>query len=107
DLGALVARMGRRNVRAIVVTDPDGRLMGVLRFDDANAPLQTPTSNTPNGAPWFGLLATDGLHDSEPGRVGIAFEWKEHEVGGGVNGDRVGFVGEVGLAELLKPISGW
>ena len=34
DLGALVARMGRRNVRAIVVTDPDGRLMGVLRFDD-------------------------------------------------------------------------
>ena len=35
DLGALVARMGRRNVRAIVVTDPDGRLVGVLRFDDA------------------------------------------------------------------------
>jgi len=34
-LDALVTRMGRRNVPAIVVTNPDGRLIGVLRFDDA------------------------------------------------------------------------
>lgn len=34
-LDALVARMRRRNVPAIVVTDPDGRLIGVLRLDDA------------------------------------------------------------------------
>ena len=44
----------------------------------------------------------DGLHDSEPGRLGIAFQGKEREMGGGVNGDGVGFVGEVGFAELVK-----
>lgn len=38
-LEALVARMRLRHVTAIVVTDPDGRLLGVLRFDDAERAL--------------------------------------------------------------------
>jgi len=51
-------------------------------------------------------LGADGLHDSESGLVGIAFEGEEHEVGGGVDGDGVGFVGQVGLPELVKSIPG-
>jgi hypothetical protein len=47
-------------------------------------------------------LGVDALHDSEPGLVGIAFQGKEREMGGGLNGDGVGFVGEMGLAELVK-----
>ncbi len=39
DLKALVARMRPRHVTAIVVTDPDGRLLGVLRLDDAEQAL--------------------------------------------------------------------
>jgi len=38
-LESLVPRMRRRNVPAIVITDPDGRLLGVLHIDDAEAAL--------------------------------------------------------------------
>ena len=34
--------------------------------------------------------------------VRIAFKGKEHEVGCRVDGDGVGFVGEEGVAELVK-----
>jgi CBS domain-containing protein len=40
DLTGLVARMARRNVSEIIVTDPDGRLLGVLRRHDAEAMLR-------------------------------------------------------------------
>ena len=65
------------------------------------------TARTPRGAIAESRLGADGLHDSESGLVGIAFEGEEHEVGGGVDGDGVGSVGEVGLTELVKPIFGW
>lgn len=38
-LEALVARMQRHHVTAIIVTDPDGRLLGLLRVDDAEQAL--------------------------------------------------------------------
>jgi CBS domain-containing protein len=41
-LEALVARMQPRHVTAIVVTDPDGRLLGLLRVDDAERALSQP-----------------------------------------------------------------
>ncbi len=39
DLAGLVERMQRRNVGSILVTDPDGRLIGVLRREDGQAAL--------------------------------------------------------------------
>ncbi|HEY3095269.1 MAG TPA: CBS domain-containing protein [Acidimicrobiia bacterium] len=39
DLEALTARMRDRSVASIVVTDPDGRLIGVLYREDAEAAL--------------------------------------------------------------------
>lgn len=39
DLGDLVARMHARNVTGILVTDPDGRLLGLLHRDDGDAAL--------------------------------------------------------------------
>ena len=39
DLHALVARMHARTVTAILVTDPEGRLLGLLHRDDADAAL--------------------------------------------------------------------
>jgi CBS domain-containing protein len=46
ELSPLVERMRRRKVGSIVLTDPDGRLMGILYRDDAERVLkdQTPTS---------------------------------------------------------------
>lgn len=35
DLAAVVERMTRRKVTELLVTDPDGRLIGVLYRDDA------------------------------------------------------------------------
>ena len=40
DLQALVDRMRRRKVGSIVVTDPDGRLMGILYRDDGENALK-------------------------------------------------------------------
>lgn len=39
ELTGLVKRMRNRNVPAIVVTDPDGRLLGILRRSDAELAL--------------------------------------------------------------------
>lgn len=39
DLAALLHRMHDRNVGSILVTDPDGRLLGVLRRDDGDKAL--------------------------------------------------------------------
>jgi CBS domain-containing protein len=39
ELAGLVQRMRNRNVPAIVVTDPDGRLLGILRRPDAELAL--------------------------------------------------------------------
>ncbi len=39
DLAGLVERMQRRNVGSILVSDPDGRLIGVLYREDAEAAL--------------------------------------------------------------------
>jgi CBS domain-containing protein len=39
ELAGLVHRMRRRNVPSIVVTDPDGRLLGVLQRSDAEQAL--------------------------------------------------------------------
>ena len=39
DAGELVARMHARKVTAILVTDPEGRLLGLLHRDDADAAL--------------------------------------------------------------------
>jgi CBS domain-containing protein len=41
DLEALTARMRKRSVASIVVTDPDGRLIGVLYREDAEAALRS------------------------------------------------------------------
>jgi len=43
DLEQLTARMRRRSVGSILVTDPDGRLMGVLYREDAEAALNSVT----------------------------------------------------------------
>ncbi|MFA5890923.1 MAG: CBS domain-containing protein [Actinomycetota bacterium] len=40
DLAKLVERMQRRKVGSIVVTDPDGRLIGILYRDDAERALE-------------------------------------------------------------------
>jgi Mg/Co/Ni transporter MgtE len=40
DLERLTARMRDRSVASIVITDPDGRLIGVLYRDDAEAALR-------------------------------------------------------------------
>ena len=39
ELAGLVQRMRNRNVLSIVVTDPDGRLLGILRRSDAEQAL--------------------------------------------------------------------
>jgi CBS domain-containing protein len=39
ELAELVQRMRNRNVPSIVVTDPDGRLLGILRRNDAELAL--------------------------------------------------------------------
>jgi CBS domain-containing protein len=39
ELAGLVQRMRNRNVPSIVVTDPDGRLLGILRRSDAEQAL--------------------------------------------------------------------
>lgn len=41
DLVSLVERMKRRKVASIVVTDPDGRLIGIVYRDDAEKALGT------------------------------------------------------------------
>ncbi|MDA8268041.1 MAG: CBS domain-containing protein [Actinomycetota bacterium] len=46
DLSALLERMHRRNVMEILVTDPDGRLLGLLHRDDADVVM-----TRPHGAP--------------------------------------------------------
>lgn len=43
DLESLTARMRKRSVGSIVVTDPDGRLIGVLYREDAEAALGSVT----------------------------------------------------------------
>jgi hypothetical protein len=43
-LEALVARMRPRHVTAILVTDPDGRLIGLLRLEDAERALAHPST---------------------------------------------------------------
>lgn len=49
DLRALLGRMRNREVRAILVTDPDGRLIGSLHRDDGDAVLanMSPGRNKP------------------------------------------------------------
>jgi CBS domain-containing protein len=46
ELASLVERMQRRHVATIIVTDPDGRLVGLLHRDDAERLLGRP-STTP------------------------------------------------------------
>jgi hypothetical protein len=46
DLAALVERMQRRRVSTIIVTDPDGRLIGILRRDDGEQAIDTHTRAT-------------------------------------------------------------
>lgn len=40
DVGALVERMARADVAAILVTSPDARLLGLLRREDADAAIR-------------------------------------------------------------------
>jgi CBS domain-containing protein len=44
DLEPLLGRMQKRDVAAVLVTDPDGRLLGVLVRDDAHQALSRQTS---------------------------------------------------------------
>ena len=41
NLERLTARMRQRSVASIVVTDPDGRLIGILDREDAEAALES------------------------------------------------------------------
>jgi CBS domain-containing protein len=43
DLASLVERMLRRKVGSIVVTDPDGRLIGIVHREDGERALATNT----------------------------------------------------------------
>jgi hypothetical protein len=44
DLGNLIGQMHVRNVRSILITDPDGRLIGRLHRDDGDAALAKESS---------------------------------------------------------------
>ena len=49
DLAGLLERMHRRSVTSILVTDPDGRLIGALHREDADAAMSMSEQCEPEG----------------------------------------------------------